>query len=231
LFILWLYSCDIDQVFKSLNSTHNILLADDHDLVRQSIRVMIESESDFRVCGEARSGREAVELIGELRPDIAVIDITMPGLNGVDACRQITKLVPRCKVIALSAHLDRRHVTEMLDAGAFGYVAKDDAAEDLLRALRAIASGRRYLSPRVSDVAVESLNSRQTQRADPLGSREREVLQLLAEGMTSGEIATEMGIATATVDTHRRNIMRKLDLHSVAELTKHAIREGLTGLD
>lgn len=214
-----------------MTPTHDVVLADDHRLIRHALRKLIEADGKYRVVGEADNGRDAVALIRTATPDIVVMDIGMPELNGVEACRQVMRDYPKTRVVALSSYTDRRHVSGMLDAGAVGYIPKDAAADELMRALDAVSRGRSYLSPEITRILINAHTGRSDSRADPLGVREREVLQLLAEGQTSGEIAASLHIATSTADTHRRNLMKKLNIHSVAELTKYAIREGLTALE
>jgi two-component system NarL family response regulator len=211
-----------------------LLLVDDHELMRQGLRSILDREEHVEVVGEAASGRVAVELARTLSPDIVVMDVAMKDMNGIEATRQIRAACPGVKVLALSSHSDSRYVTAILDAGACGYVLKANAYDDLRRALEAARHGKSYLCPDVTQAVLgASLGTKR--QADPAGSsltpREKEVLQLLAEGLTSPQIATRLFIATSTVDTHRRNVMRKLDIHSVADLTKYAIREGLTPLD
>lgn len=212
-----------------------VLLADDHTIVREGLRWIIERDEIIRVVGEANNGREAVELARECNPDVVVMDVAMPELNGMEATRQLLSDNPRLRIIALSAFTDRRYVLGMLDAGCRGFIPKADAGDELLRAIRAVAAGKVYLAAEVADTVVGGYTQQPVQPAtsagDLLGAREREVLQLVAEGLNSGQIADRLDIATSTVDTHRRNIMKKLDLHSVAELTKYALREGLTNLD
>ena len=209
-----------------------ILLADDHAILRDGLRLLIEGESDLKVVAVAESGRQAVELAAKLCPDLTIMDIGMHDLNGVDATRRIIAGNPRAKVIALSAYADRQFVLAMLEAGAWGYIVKSAASEELLRAVRAVLSGQKYLCPRIAGLVVDSYTGRllpgQHSAKDLLTNREREILQLLAEGNTSREIAKSLVISDATVDVHRRNIMKKLGLHNVAELTKYAIRQGLT---
>lgn len=212
-----------------------VLLVDDHTMLREGLRAVLAGERDVEVVGEAATGREALEKVRELAPDVVLMDVTMHDLNGVEATRQIRRESPRTRVVALSTHGDKRYVLGMLDAGAVGYVLKVSAYDELRRAIRTAVAGKVYLSPEIADVVVAARRARgefqEPSGLDVLGAREREVLQLLAEGHTSGEIAQRLGVSTSTVETHRRNIMRKLDLHSVAELTKFAIREGLTPLD
>lgn len=212
-----------------------VVLADDHAMLRDGLRAVLGGEPDVEVVGEASTGREALERVRELSPDVVVMDVGMHDLNGVEATRQIHRESPRTRVVGLSTHADKRYVLGMLDAGAAGYVLKVSAYDELRRAIETVVRGKVYLSPEIADVVLENRRGAE-EEAEPsglvaLGPREREVLQLLAEGHTSGEIAERMGISTHTVETHRRNIMRKLDLHSVAELTKFAIREGLTPLE
>jgi two-component system, NarL family, response regulator NreC len=208
-----------------------ILLVDDHELMREGLRSILEREKDVEIVGEASSGRDAVALSRTLEPDVVVMDVGMKDLNGIDATRQIRSEFPGVQVIALSSHSDSRYVSAMLEAGACGYVLKANASADLCEALRAARQGKSYLCAEVTRAVVTaSLHGR---GVDPsiLSEREREVLQLLAEGLSSPQIGKRLYIATSTVETHRRAIMRKLDIHSVADLTKWAIREGLTPLE
>jgi two-component system NarL family response regulator len=202
-------------------------------MMREGLRAILEKDAALSVVGEAASGREAVRLAQEKRPDVVVMDVVMPDMNGIEATREIRAAHPATKVLALSGHADRRYVQAILDAGAFGYVLKANAYDQLRRAVQAVAHGRKYLCTEVTTDIIESALQRGTLGSvyELLGAREREVLQLLAEGLTSSEIAQRMGVSTSTIETHRRNIMRKLDLHSVAELTKYAIREGVTSVD
>jgi two-component system NarL family response regulator len=209
-----------------------ILLVDDHELMREGLRSILERESDLQVVGEADDGRQAVELAGSLSPDIVVMDVAMKDMNGIEATRQIRAMCPGTQVIALSSHSDARYVSSILDAGACGYVLKANAYDDLRRAIAAAVRGKSYLCPDVTaSVVGASHPGSEHPSADALSPREREVLQLLAEGLSSPEIGKKLFIATTTVETHRRNIVRKLNIHSVADLTKYAIREGLTPLD
>ena len=208
-----------------------IVLADDHKMILAALRSLLEKEIDIAVVGEAGDGAALLELVERTAPDIAVVDVGMPGMNGIEATRRLLAARPVLKVIALSAYSDKRFVLEMLDAGARGYLIKASAGDELPRAIRAIAQGQTYLCPEVAGTIVEAARGKSSPEgnaAAKLGQREREVLALLAEGKSSSEIAARMHIAASTVEVHRRNIMRKLDLHSVAELTKYAIREGLT---
>ena len=209
-----------------------VVLADDHKMILAALRSMLEKEIDIDVVGEAGDGGALLEVVARTMPDVAVVDIGMPGMNGVEATRRLLAERPRLNVIALSAYSDKRFVLEMLNAGAKGYLIKASAGDELARAIRAIAQGQTYLCPEVAGAIVEVARGKKPSLAGNasanLGRREREVLALLAEGKSSSEIAARMHIAASTVEVHRRNIMRKLDLHSVAELTKYAIREGLT---
>jgi DNA-binding NarL/FixJ family response regulator len=208
------------------------ILADDHKMFRDGLRALIEKEQDIKVIGEAENGRTTVQLARELSPDVVVMDIGMPDLNGVEATRQIVTQCPSVRVIALSMHSDKRFVTEMLHAGASGYLLKDCAFQELAQAIRTVARNQAYLSPRIAGVVVTDYAGRlPATKVAALTPREREVLQLLAEGKNTKEIASALNVSVKTVETHRAQIMERLDLHSVAELTKFAIREGLTSLE
>ena len=212
-----------------------VLLADDHRVLREGLRSLLERERDLQVVGETADGHQTVRSARELLPDVVVMDVGMPGLNGIEATRQVRATCRDVQVLGLSTHSDRRYVLAMLEAGARGYLLKSSASEELVRAIRAVALGQHYLGPEVAGAVVDCYVDRSfpTERSafDLLGDREREVLQLLAEGATSRGISGRLHISVKTVETHRRNIMKKLDLHSVATLTKYAIREGLTSLD
>lgn len=212
-----------------------ILLADDHKITREGLRSLLEKQQDMDVVAEAENGRTAVRLAHELLPNVVIMDVTMPDLNGVEATRQIVGRVPNVKIIALSMHSDSLFVTEMLRSGASGYLLKDCAFDELALAIRAVASGKTYLSPSISGVVVEDYLRRLTKTgfssSEVLTDREREVLQLMAEGKSTKQIALKLNISVKTVETHRRQIMNKLDIHTVAELTKYAIRKGLTSLE
>jgi two-component system NarL family response regulator len=208
-----------------------VMLVDDHKILREALKGVLEREHDLALVGEASDGAEALELAKKLRPDIVLMDIGLPGIGGIEATRTLRADQPEIKVIALSTFSERRIVLQMLDAGASGYVVKSAGRDELLRAIRAVAHGRTYLCPDSSAVLVESVRGKQASEQPPreqIGKREREVLQLLADGHTSPQIGERLHIATSTVEVHRRNIMRKLELHSIAELTKYAIRNGLT---
>lgn len=204
-----------------------ILLADDHALVRQGFRMILSGEEDFEVIGEATNGREAVELCSALKPDVVVMDVTMHELNGIEATRRIMESLPRTRVLALSMHKDSVYVREILRAGASGYLLKDAMESDLISAVRAIARGEGYLSPGVSESVLTDYRRHVTDPIDLLSSREREVLQLIAEGKTNKEIATLLNLSVYTIDAHRGKIMEKLNLHSTGELVRFAVRKGL----
>jgi DNA-binding NarL/FixJ family response regulator len=209
-----------------------ILLADDHAIVRDGLQAILASDPAVTLVGATSDGREAVALARKLRPDVVIMDISMPGMNGIVATRQITSELPGTKVVCLSMHSDRRYAIAMFKAGASAYLLKDSAAGELLRAIEAVSHNQTYVCPAIAGAVVEALTKGQPERqGGPLTNRESEVLQLLAEGCTSKEIASRLHIAPATAETHRRQIMSKLDLHTVAELTKFAIREGLTTVE
>lgn len=212
-----------------------ILLADDHKLLREGLRALIEEQRNMTVVAEAEDGRSAVRLAAKLAPDIIVMDISMPGLNGIDATRRIAAESPGIKVIALSMHADRDFVVEMFKAGAAGYLLKDCAFEELILAIRAVSSKKAYLSSKLSDTMIKDyvnlFPKKKLSVFSALTVREREVLQLLAEGKSTREVAAKLSVSTKTIETFRQRIMNKLDIHSVAELTKYAIRAGLTSLD
>jgi len=208
-----------------------VLLVDDHAILRDALRLMLEQEGDIEVVAEAGDGQAALDLVAHTEIDVIVMDAAMPNMGGAEATRRILRKYPNTKILALTAYTDKRFVSEMMNAGALSYVTKTAASDKLLEAIRSTAQGKPYLCPEVSAVLLDSMRNASSARAQSktdLGRREREVLGLLAEGQSSPEIGRKLHIAPSTVDVHRRNIMRKLDLHSVAELTKYAIREGLT---
>ncbi|HUX24100.1 MAG TPA: response regulator transcription factor [Burkholderiales bacterium] len=207
-----------------------LMLVDDHKMLREALRAILEKTGDFEVVAEADDGPAAIELARELSPDVVLMDIGLVGMSGIEATRRILAQTPTVKVLALSTFADRRIMLQMLQAGASGYVVKSAGSEELLHGIRAVARGETYLYAEATAALVDSLRKHSPQgvSSETLGRREREVLQLLARGKTSAQIAEILNIATGTVEVHRRNIMRKLDLHNVAELTRYAIREGLT---
>jgi two-component system, NarL family, response regulator NreC len=210
-----------------LSKKIRILLADDHAVVRHGFRMILEAQSDLEVVGEVSNGREAVEAAANLQPDVAVMDVTMPELNGIEATRRMAEVAPRTRVLALSMHKDAVYVREILRAGARGYLLKDSAEDGFLNAVRAIARGEGYLSPAVSDAVLTDYRKHVTNPLDLLTTREREVLQWIAEGKTNKDIATALKLSVYTVEAHRGKIMEKLNLHSSGELVRFAVRNGL----
>jgi two-component system, NarL family, response regulator NreC len=204
-----------------------ILLVDDHALVRQGFKMILVAQADMEIVGEAGNGREAIQLAEELRPDIVVMDVAMPELNGIEATRRLLASLPHTRVIALSMHKDSVYVREILRAGARGYLLKDSPAGDLVSAVRSVASGESYLSPGVSNAVLDDYRRHVTNPIDLLTTREREVLQMIAEGKTNKEIAGVLNLSVYTVDAHRGRIMEKLNLHSINELVRFAVRNGL----
>jgi DNA-binding NarL/FixJ family response regulator len=204
-----------------------ILLADDHAVVRQGFKMILSAQPDMEIVGEAGNGREAVDQAERLQPDVVVMDVAMPELNGIEATRRLAESTPRTRVLALSMHKDSVYVREILRAGARGYLLKDSIAGDLLAAVRAVARGEGYISPAVSNAVLDDYRRHVTDPIDLLTSREREVLQMIAEGKTNKEIAGVLNLSVYTVDAHRGRIMEKLNLHSVNELVRFAVRHGL----
>jgi two-component system, NarL family, response regulator NreC len=213
----------------------SIMLADDHPIVRQGLKALLESEQNFQLVGEAGDGLEAVRLAIRLKPDVLVTDVMMPGLNGLEVTRQVTKSLPQTRVIILSMYTDDSYVLEALKNGATGYVLKDSQATDLVEAIREVAAGNRYLSPPLSERELELYAQRiELVPADPyelLTTREREVLHLVAEGRTSAEIAQQLFISPRTAEGHRANLMRKLGIQNNAELVRYALKRGIVPLD
>lgn len=215
-----------------------VVLADDHKIVRDGLTSMLVRATDIEIVGEAEDGAQAVELAEQLRPDVVIMDIGMSGLNGIDATRQLTDRMPDIKVIALSMHSDGRYVTEMLSAGASGYLLKDADVDELIRAIRAVAAGGRFLSASITGVVLDDYMRRvsgQDEAASaPVGglsAREQQVLQLIAGGLSTKQVAAQLHLSAKTVETHRRQIMDKLGIYNVAGLIKFALRQGLTSLD
>jgi two-component system, NarL family, response regulator NreC len=196
-------------------------------VVRQGFKMILDAQPDMEIVGEAANGREAVDLAEQLRPDVVVMDVAMPELNGIEATRRLASSVPHARVVALSMHKDSVYVREILRAGARGYLLKDSGAADLVAAIHAVASGESYLSPAVSNAVLDDYRRIATNPIDLLTSREREVLQLLTEGKTNKEIAGVLNLSVYTVEAHRGRIMEKLNLHSIGELVRFALRNGL----
>ncbi|MBN1448935.1 MAG: response regulator transcription factor [Bacteroidetes bacterium] len=211
-----------------------VLLADDHRLMREALQSVLEKELHIKVVGLAGNGREAVDMTAELKPDVVVMDVHMPVLNGIDATREIAAASPETRIIALSMSNDSLYIAEMFRAGAHGYVIKHAAIHELENAIRTVVTGRRYVSGEVTDVVIDDylrhLESDVHGPIDSLTPKERQVLQLISEGHSTKEIADLVCVSVSTVETHRRHLMNKLGAHSVADLTKHAIRMGLTQL-
>lgn len=212
-----------------------VLIAEDHGVVRQGLRALIEEEPGIEVVGEAEDGLEVMELAEQSLPDVILMDITMPNLNGVEATRFILENHPSIRIIALSVHFDKHFVMEMLRAGASGYVLKSYLFDEVLRALKTVAAGQHYLSPKITEVVLDDyiplISKTEESSKEHLTSRERQVVQLLAEGKTTKQIARQLHVSPKTVDSNRRQVMKKLGISSVAELTKYAIREGLTSAE
>lgn len=211
-----------------------ILIADDHKIILDGLCSLLEKNDALKVIGQAADGLSAVRLAGELSPDLVIMDISLPGLNGIDATRRILEANPRVKIIALSMHKDGRYIAEALKSGAMGYLLKESAFDELIAAIRAVMKGQCYLSASIADLVIKDY-IRHLEKTDSgiftvLTPREREVLQSLSEGLSTKRIAARLEVSVKTVETHRAQIMAKLDIHSIAELTKYAIREGLTSL-
>ncbi|HKS66681.1 MAG TPA: response regulator transcription factor [Candidatus Acidoferrales bacterium] len=207
-----------------------ILVADDHDLMRRGLKALLESHPGWTICAEAHTGREAVAKAEELRPDIVILDITMPELNGVEAARRILKASPNTEVLVLSVHYSDQLIRDILDAGVRGYIVKSDSDRDLVIAVEALSNHKPFFTPRATELILNNFNNKGTFGEVPdiigerLTSREREIVQLLSEGKTSKEVASVLGISVKTAETHRANIMRKLEIHSVSELVRYAVR-------
>jgi DNA-binding NarL/FixJ family response regulator len=207
-----------------------ILIADDHDLMRRGIKALLQSRAGWEVCGEAHTGREAVAKAEELKPDIVILDISMPDLNGVDAAKRIRKSSPDTEVLILSVHYSDQLIRDILEAGVRGYIVKSDSDRDLIIAVETLANHKPFFTPRATEVMLTNFNEGKTRTEPPetmrdrLTSREREIVQLLAEGKSSKEVASSLNISVKTAETHRANIMRKLQLHTVSELVRYAVR-------
>ena len=211
-----------------------ILLADDHEIMREGLCALLRKNDQVEIVGQACDGRRALRMALEIVPDVILMDIAMPNLNGIEATRQMTTKMPKLKVMALSTHSSKSLVVKMLKAGASGYMLKDSAFSELSKGINAMMDGRTYLCSKISDVVLGDylniLSNPKRYTGDDLTPREREVLQLVAEGATTKTIATKLHLSSKTIDSHREHIMNKLDIHNVAELTKYAIREGITFL-
>jgi DNA-binding NarL/FixJ family response regulator len=203
-----------------------VLLADDHSLIRQALRALLEKQG-FQVVSEASDGQEALRSVEKTQPEVAILDISMPVLNGVDAARELVKSSPKTRVILLTQHDEDEYVTEALRAGVRGYVLKSQAAEDLLHAIQEVCRGKVYLSPNISGAVVDAYLSKTYVSPDPLSARERQVLQLVGEGKSTKDIAAHLGISVKTAESHRARLMKKLDIHETASLVRYAIRRGL----
>jgi two-component system response regulator NreC len=215
--------------------TARILLADDHSIIRQGLRALLEKYPQFEIVGEAENGLMAMNLAEKLKPDIVIMDISMPDLNGIDATRKIIESIPGTRVIALSMHSSRRFVVEMLKAGASAYILKECLFDTLLEAIQTVLKGGIFLGPKIESVVIQDyikrLSPAYRQEKQSLTSRQREVIQLLAEGKSTKQIALRLHVSPKTIESNRRNIMEKLGINSIAGLTKYAVREGITPID
>ncbi len=212
-----------------------VLLADDHKILREGLISLLKKQRDIELIGEAEDGREAVEMALKLKPDVVIMDIGMPKLNGIEATRQIKAALPDVKVIALSIHSDKRFVKDMLKAGALSYLLKDSAFNELVKAINAVNDNNTYIGSGITDIIIEDylqqLNKDTSTSDSPLSDRENEVLRLLAEGKNTKEIASLLNVSPKTVETHRQHIMEKLNIHNLADLVKYAIQSGLISLE
>lgn len=204
-----------------------IIIVDDHPILLQGIRKLLEAEPGYQVVGEASDGIEGVELIKRLKPDIAITDITLPGMNGLDIARSVASTSPRTRVILLTMHKESPYVIEALNTGVHGYVIKTEASADLLRAIKDATRDRMYFSPMISQIVVDAYRNKDSMDSDPLTPREREVLQLIAEGQKTKQVAATLGISLKTAESHRTHLMKKLDIHDTAGLVRYAVRRGL----
>lgn len=209
-----------------------VFIVDDHKILRDGIRALLDKEDDIRVIGEADTGRGAIDAVGLLHPDVIVMDIGMPDMNGIDAAKEILSMMPDARVLALSMYSDKRFVVEMMKTGAKGYLVKDCAFEDMLTAVRSVASNQRYIAPSILNIVVEDFIHHQTrdESTQSLTSRELEILRLVAQGFNTKEIANNLSLSVKTIDAHRQHIMNKLNIHNTVDLTKYAIRAGLISL-
>lgn len=208
-----------------------IILVDDHKLLRDGLRNIIEKKSNMHIIGEASDGREAIKIASKLQPNVIVMDVAMPGLNGIEAARQICKVQPDIKIIGLSMHSGKQFIQGMFKAGAFGYLLKDGDADELLTAISTVMENKKYLSKDINQEYLNQLKKGNILEKTQLSTREKEVLQLIAEGKSSKEIGEILFLSPKTVDVHRNNIMKKIELFTIPELTKYAIKKGLTTLD
>ncbi len=217
---------------QTLTKMTRILIADDHKIIRDGLKNLINNELNMELVGEAADGREAIKMTLELKPDVVIIDIAMPELNGVDATQRITNKLPDTKVIALSMHSEQQFIVGMLRSGASGYLLKDCAFEELINSIHTVIKNKKYISPKISGQLIDQVINPDTNKhiSDILTDREREILQLIAEGISTKEIAEKLYISAKTVETHRKKIMEKLDLFTIADLTKYAVKNGLTSL-
>lgn len=208
-----------------------ILLADDHDIMRRGLKELLETHADWKVVGEASTGRQAIDIAGKIKPDVAVLDLTMPDLNGLEATRHIKKLLPKTEVLIFTMHENEKLIRDVLSAGALGYVLKSDAARNLVNAIESVLQHKPYFSAKVSEAVLQGyLNpAKDTTKTtdEPLTPREREIVQLLAEGKSNKEAADVLGISVKTIETHRATIMRKLELKSFAEMVRYAMRNNI----
>lgn len=210
----------------------SIILVDDHKILREGLKNIINSVTGFEVIGEADDGHQAIKLCGKLNPDLVIMDVSMQGLNGIEASTQIRKINPDIKIIALSMHSTRQFVTGMFQVGAWAYLLKDCASEELINAIKTVVSGKKYVSQYISGIILdEFLSGSGSDKDTILTDREKEVLQLIAEGQSVKSISDKLSLSVKTIETHRKNIMNKLKIYSIPELTKYAIRQGITSLD
>lgn len=217
-----------DAILRTGTRALRILVVDDHDIIRRGLKQLLTAKPGWEVCGEAKTGREAVSMAEQLKPDVVVMDVSMPDLNGLEAARRIHKEVPKTGILILTMHFSDQLVREVVDSGARGYILKSDADKDLVTAVEAISNKRTFFTPRASEMLLDGFSRQNFEPKLPLRnrltSREREIVQLLAEGKSSKEVAVALGISVKTAETHRANIMRKLELHSVSELVRYAIK-------